>query len=92
MSLEISGCDSSVGMSREAIRDSVREHIKNTIAEANLGKELSESSLDSRLAALRSQAGDVQAKQQLAELKLDGDGLAETLKPFVLSPAAAAAG
>jgi len=47
----------------------VREHIKTTIAEANLGKELSESSLDSRLAALRSQAGDVQAKQQLAELK-----------------------
>ena len=49
--------------------DNVREHIKNTIAEANLGQELSESSLDSRLAALRSQAGDVQAKQQLAELK-----------------------
>jgi phage shock protein A len=49
--------------------DNVREHIKTTIAEANLGKELSESSLDSRLAALRNQAGDVQAKQQLAELK-----------------------
>ena len=49
--------------------DNVREHIKNTIAEANLGKELSESSLDSRLQALRNQAGDVQAKQQLAELK-----------------------
>jgi phage shock protein A len=49
--------------------DTVRAHIKNTIAEANLGKELSESSLDSRLASLRTQAGDVQAKQQLAELK-----------------------
>ncbi len=49
--------------------DNVREHIKNTIAEANLGQELSESSLDARLASLRSQAGDVQAKQQLAELK-----------------------
>ena len=49
--------------------DNVREHIKNTIAEANLGQELSESSLDARLATLRSQAGDVQAKQQLAELK-----------------------
>jgi phage shock protein A len=49
--------------------DVVREHIKNTIAEANLGKELSESSLDTRLAALRNQAGDVVAKQQLAELK-----------------------
>src|SRR5262249_22525152 len=42
--------------------DNVREHIKNTIAEANLGKELAETSLDARLAALQSQAGDVQAK------------------------------
>jgi phage shock protein A len=49
--------------------DNVREHIKTTIAAANLGKELSESSLDSRLASLKSQTGDVQAKQQLAELK-----------------------
>jgi phage shock protein A len=49
--------------------DNVREHIKNTIAQANLGQELSESSLDARLAALKSQTGDVQAKQQLAELK-----------------------
>jgi phage shock protein A len=49
--------------------DNVRTHIKNTIAEANLGQELSESSLDSRLAALRNQVGDVQAKNQLAELK-----------------------
>jgi phage shock protein A len=49
--------------------DNVREHIKNTIAEANLGKELSDSSLDSRLEALKAQSGDVQAKQQLAELK-----------------------
>jgi phage shock protein A len=49
--------------------DNVRDHIKNIIAEANLGKELSESSLDSRLSALRSQTGDVQAKQQLAEIK-----------------------
>ena len=49
--------------------DNVREHIKTTIAEANLGRELSESSLDSRLDALRNQAGEVQAKAQLAELK-----------------------
>jgi phage shock protein A len=49
--------------------DNVREHIKNTIAEANLGKELSESSLDAKLQAVRSQVGEVQAKQQLAELK-----------------------
>jgi phage shock protein A len=49
--------------------DNVREHIKTTIAEANLGRELGDSSLDARLATLRNQAGDVQAKQQLAELK-----------------------
>jgi len=49
--------------------DNVRTHIKNTIAEANLGKELSDSSLDSRLATLRSQVGDVQAKQELAAMK-----------------------
>ena len=49
--------------------DNVREHIKKTVAAANLGKELSESSLDARLSALKVTAGDVQAKQQLAELK-----------------------
>jgi phage shock protein A len=49
--------------------DSVRTHIKNTIAEANLGKELADTSLDSRLANLRNQVGDVQAKQELAALK-----------------------
>lgn len=49
--------------------DSVREHIKNTVAEANLTKELSESSLDSRLAALKNSVGDVQARKQLEELK-----------------------
>ncbi len=49
--------------------DNVRDHIKNIIAEANLGKELSDSSLDSRLASLKTQTGEVQAKQQLAELK-----------------------
>jgi phage shock protein A len=49
--------------------DSVRTHIKNTIAEANLGKELADTSLDSRLSNLRNQVGDVQAKQELAALK-----------------------
>jgi phage shock protein A len=49
--------------------DNVRDHIKTTIAEANLGRELSESSLDARLEALRNQAGEVQARQQLADLK-----------------------
>jgi phage shock protein A len=49
--------------------DNVRAHIKTTIAEANLGKELSESSLDARLASLKTQSGDVLARQQLQELK-----------------------
>jgi phage shock protein A len=49
--------------------DNVRTHIKNTIAEANLSKELSDTSLDARLAGLRNQVGDVQAKQELAQLK-----------------------
>ncbi len=49
--------------------ENVRVHIRNTIAEANLGKELSESSLDAKLQAVRAQVGEVQAKQQLAELK-----------------------
>jgi phage shock protein A len=49
--------------------DNVREHIKNTIAEANLSGELKSTDLDTRLASLRQQSGDVTAKQQLAELK-----------------------
>ena len=49
--------------------DNVRDHIKTTIAEANLGRELSESSLDARLATLQNQAGEVLARQQLADLK-----------------------
>jgi len=49
--------------------DNVRDYIKTTIAEANLGRELSESSLDARLQAIRGQVGVAQARQQLAELK-----------------------
>jgi len=49
--------------------DNVREHIKTTIAEANLGAELKSTDLDERLKGLRAQSGDVTAKSQLAELK-----------------------
>jgi phage shock protein A len=49
--------------------ENVRGHIKNTIAEANLGQELKHSDLDHRLAALRQSSGEVTAKQQLAALK-----------------------
>jgi len=49
--------------------DNVRTHIKDTIAQANLGRELGESSLDQRLAQLRQQSGDVTARSQLDQLK-----------------------
>src|SRR5258706_4750866 len=49
--------------------DNVRDHIKTTIAQANLEKEIGESSLDQRLAQLRSQSGEVTARQQLDQLK-----------------------
>lgn len=49
--------------------DKVRDHIKNTISEANLGKELRDSDLDVRLEKLRQQSGAVTARAQLDELK-----------------------
>jgi phage shock protein A len=49
--------------------ENVREHIKNTIAEANLGKELGESDLDNRLKALRAQTGDVTSKSEWERLR-----------------------
>jgi phage shock protein A len=49
--------------------DNVREHIKNTIAQANLGKELGESDLDARLKALRQQTGQVTAKSEWERLR-----------------------
>ena len=49
--------------------DNVREHIKNTIAEANLGKELGESDLDTRLKALRQQTGEVTSKNEWERLR-----------------------
>lgn len=49
--------------------DGVREHIKNTIAQANLGSELKETDLDSRLSELRKQTGDVSSKSEWDRLK-----------------------
>jgi phage shock protein A len=49
--------------------DNVREHIKNTIAEANLSSELGESDLDARLKALRAQTGEVSAKSDWERLR-----------------------
>lgn len=49
--------------------DNVREHIKNTIAEANLGKEIGESDLDTRLKALRAQTGEATSKTEWERLR-----------------------
>ena len=49
--------------------EGVREHIKNTVSQANLNKELGEQDLDTRLDALRKQTGDVTAKNEWERLK-----------------------
>jgi phage shock protein A len=49
--------------------DNVRDHIKNTVAQANLGKELAGADLDNRLAALRAQTGEVTAKGEWERLR-----------------------
>jgi phage shock protein A len=49
--------------------ENVREHIKTTVAQANLDKELAETSLEKRLVGLRAQSGEVAARQQLDQLK-----------------------
>jgi phage shock protein A len=49
--------------------DNVREHIKNTIAQANLNTELGETDLDAKLKKLRAQTGDVTAKTEWERLQ-----------------------
>lgn len=49
--------------------ENVRDHIKTTVAEANLGTELRDSDLDVRLNKLRQSSGAITAKQQLEEMK-----------------------
>jgi len=49
--------------------DNVREHIKNKVAQANLGKELRDTDLDVRLQKLRQQSGSVTARSELEALK-----------------------
>lgn len=49
--------------------EGVRTHIKNTIAEAKLGKELANDDLDARLKALRQQSGAATARSELDALK-----------------------
>ena len=49
--------------------DNVRSHIKETIAQANLGQELAESDLDQRLRKLRASSGDVTAKSEWEKMR-----------------------
>lgn len=49
--------------------DKVREHIKTTVAEASLSRELQESDLDVRLKNLQRTSGSITAKAQLEEMK-----------------------
>lgn len=49
--------------------DNVREHIKNTVAHANLGDELKENDLDARLNKLRNASGEVTANDEWEKLK-----------------------
>jgi len=49
--------------------DNVREHNRNTVAEAKMGSELRDSDLDVKLARLRQSSGAITARQQLEEMK-----------------------
>jgi len=60
--------------------DNVREHIKNTVAEAKMGSELRESDLDVQLAKLRQSSGSITARQELEEMKRARAGQAATAK------------
>ena len=60
--------------------DNVREHIKNTVAEAKVGSELRESDLDVQLAKLRQSSGSITARQELEEMKRARAGQAATAK------------
>ncbi len=57
--------------------DNVREHIKNTVAEAKMGSELRDSDLDVKLAKLRQSSGAITARQQLDEMKRARAGQSE---------------
>ena len=49
--------------------EGVREHIKTTIAQANLNSELQETDVDARLKKLRASTGDATAKSEWERLK-----------------------
>ena len=60
--------------------ENVREHIKNTIAQANLGQELGEADLDTKLRKLRQQSGAVTAKSEWDQLRAASAAKAKAAK------------
>lgn len=58
--------------------ENVRDHIKTTIAEADLGKELRDADLDVQLSKLRQSSGAVTAKQELEAMKKARSAAQET--------------
>lgn len=49
--------------------NAVRDHISNTVAEADLGKEVHQSDMDTRLTQLRKESVNISARAKLDELK-----------------------
>lgn len=49
--------------------DNVRKHIETTVAEATLGQELNDASLEGRLAKLRQSSGSTVAREKLKQMK-----------------------
>jgi phage shock protein A len=49
--------------------EGVRDHIKTTVAQANMNQELAETDVDTKLKKLREQTGDVTAKNEWERLK-----------------------
>lgn len=60
--------------------DKVRDHIKNTVAEAGLASELGNNDLDTRLKNLSRQAGSISAKQELEQMKAQRAGATQPNK------------
>jgi phage shock protein A len=49
--------------------ENVREHITTVVAEAALGREMEEASVDARLAAVGARSAEIAARQELERLK-----------------------
>ena len=62
--------------------DGVREHIKNTIAEADLTAEMNAADIDTRMKKVRKKSGAILAKKKLDELKAARDSNQKDMADF----------